>query len=221
MPINRKTSNAPPMRKFIDMTVFDNAAMDIATIGRNIKKLRRDKKLTLKQLSTLSGVSIATISKIENNRISGGFETIYKIARGLGVLVTKIMDAEQAVTRAVVVNKANPKAIHPTLNYDYFPLAHRRNGALNPYEMIIKTHKLPDERDWSIHDGEEVIIVLSGSIELHLEGHGPYRLSSGDSACFDCGIRHAFVSVSEDDARIISLSSLGPATRVNGKLVFS
>jgi transcriptional regulator with XRE-family HTH domain len=148
------------------------------SIGVNIRRYRTAEGLTLKELAEKSGVSIATISKIENGRISGGFETIYKIARGLGVLVTEIIIDDD-------------------------------------------TRELPDLLDWSIHDGEEVVLVLSGKIDLHRENAEPLRLGTGDSACFDSGRRHCFVSVSERPARILSISTRGPATRNAGRLVHS
>ncbi len=193
----------------------------VGVIGENIRKLRTASNLTLKELGALSGVSIATISKIENGKISGGFETIYKIARGLGVLVTEIMAADGSVAEALVVHKGDDEDVHPTTIYDYFPQAYRRNGALNPYLMTIATRQAPDKRDWSVHDGEEVIIVVAGAIDLCLEGHERQRLQTGDSACFDCGIRHAFVCASDEAARIISVSTRGPTTRADGRLVFS
>ncbi len=79
--------------------------------------------------------------------------------------------------------------------------------------MVIHTRTVPDRLDWSIHDGEEVIIVLEGAIELHQEGAPPQLLDTGDSACFDSGRRHCFVSVGKGPARIVSVSTRGPAMR--------
>lgn len=176
-------------------------------IGGAIRRFRETRGLTLKALSERSGVSIATISKIENGKITGGFETIYKIARGLGVLVTDIIAGESADPRPVVLHAADRSDLHPTGLYDYLPQASRRSGALNPYIMVINTRTVPQRRDWSIHDGEEVIIVLSGSIDLHVEGEEIAPLGPGDSACFDCGRRHCFVSTGPEPARIVSVST--------------
>ena len=203
------------------MNANNPSPADTRIVGKNIRNLRAANKLTLKELSRLSGVSIATISKIENSKISGGFETIYKIARGLGVLVTDIMQAETTISETVVVHTSDAEDIHHTEIYDYFPQAHRRNGVLNPYIMRVSTRVAPHMRDWSIHGGEEVIIVLSGAIDLHIEGVEPVRLVAGDSACFDCGQRHAFVCNSPDDAWITSVSTRGPTTCKDGHLVFS
>ena len=191
------------------------------TVGENIRQLRAAAGLTLKQLAAKSGVSIATISKIENGKISGGFETIYKIARGLGVLVTEIIADRSNDDPAVVVHEGNGRDVHKTELYDYYPQAFHTDGLLNTYQMVIHTRHVPDVRDWSIHDGEEVIVVLSGSIDLHVEGLEPHRLDAGDSACFESGARHAFVAIGDSSARILSVSTRGPLTRVGGRLIFS
>lgn len=189
------------------------------SIGASIRRFRLAEGLTLAQLARRSGVSISTISKIENGKILGGFETIYKLARGLGVLVTEIIDAEPEVREPMVVHRGRQTDVHQTGLYDYYPQAIRHAGALNPYLMVVHTRTVPDRLDWSIHDGEEVIIVLEGAIDLHQEGASVLRLDAGDSACFDCGRRHCFVSIGEGPARIVSVSTRGPAMRGGVRLV--
>ncbi len=203
------------------MSAQDSPAPEGLSIGVNIRRYRAAEGLTLKQLAARSGVSIATISKIENGRISGGFETIYKIARGLGVLVTEIIIDDTGGEERLVVHRRDKGNVHRTGLYDYYPQAFRRGGALNPYVMVVHTREPPDPRDWSVHDGEEVVLVLSGSIDLHQENAEPVRLGVGDSACFESGRRHCFVCVSEQHARILSVSTRGPATRTAGRLTYS
>ncbi len=199
---------------------------DPLSVGANIHRFRTEGGMTLKELAEKSGVSIATISKIENGKNSGGFETIYKIARGLGVLVTEIIKPEHGESEAgggqnIVVHRHDDSDLHPTEIYDYFPQAFRQEGSLNPYVMVIHTRAVPDKRDWSIHGGEEVVFVASGAIKLHMEGRAPVRLETGDSACFDSGIRHAFVCTGKGPARIFSVSTRGSSKRINGRRAFS
>jgi transcriptional regulator with XRE-family HTH domain len=183
------------------------------SVGASIRRYRVAEGLTLAELARRSGVSIATISKIENGKITGGFETIYKIARGLGVLVTEIIDGEAEAREPMVVHRGSRSDVHPTGLYDYYPQAVRHAGALNSYLMVIHTRTVPEQIDWSIHNGEEVIIVLEGAIVLHQEGAPPQRLDAGDSACFDCRRRHCFVNAASGLARIVSVSTRGPAMR--------
>ncbi len=191
------------------------------SIGVNIRRYRTAEGLTLKELASRSGVSIATISKIENGKISGGFETIYKIARGLGVLVTEIIIDDTGGREALAVHRGDKADVHRTALYDYYPQAFRRAGALNPYVMVIHAREPPDPRDWSVHDGEEIVLVLSGQIDLHQQDTKAVRLGTGDSACFDSGRRHCFTSVGDRSARILSVSTRGPMTRTAGRLTYS
>jgi transcriptional regulator with XRE-family HTH domain len=179
----------------------------VVSVAQRLRAARRQEGLTLAELAQRSGVSIATISKIETGKISGGFETIYKIARGLGLLVTDIITESGPRRPALTIHRATPGDVHATTLYDYHPQATRPGGALNPYLMVIKTTTVPDPLDWSNHQGEEFVQVLSGTIEIHHAEAGVTRLEAGDSACFDCGPRHAFVSVGEREAVILSVST--------------
>ena len=203
------------------MSKSADPAAKALSIGVNIRRYRTAEGLTLKELADRSGVSIATISKIETGKISGGFETIYKIARGLGVLVTEIIIDHAGGREQMVVHRRSKTDVHRTELYDYYPQAFRRAGALNPYVMVIHTREVPDPLDWSIHDGEEIVVVLSGTIDLHQESAEPVRMGAGDSACFESGRRHCFVTVGKEPAKILSVSTRGPATRTDGRLVYS
>jgi len=55
-----------------------------------VKQVRWDKKMTLKQLSKLSGVSSSSINNIENGIKVPRIDTLCYIARGLGVPVTDL-----------------------------------------------------------------------------------------------------------------------------------
>jgi transcriptional regulator with XRE-family HTH domain len=65
-------------------------------LGQRVKSLRQERELTLKQLAARSGTSSSALSKIENNLISPTFDTVQKIASGLGVGIASLF-AEAAV----------------------------------------------------------------------------------------------------------------------------
>ena len=62
------------------------------TIGENIKRLRREKKLTQKQLGELCGINEANIRKYESGKQIPRLATIEKIAAGLEVDVVDSTD---------------------------------------------------------------------------------------------------------------------------------
>lgn len=182
----------------------------MANVGRHLRQRRLELKLTLVELSEKCGVSFATISKIETGKVSGGFQTIYKIARGLGLLVTDILEPDVDQDEKIVLRRRGEIEPHRTSLYDYYPQATRVHGRLNSSIMVVHTKEVPDRIDWSNHEGEEVVTVLSGSIRLHLDGDEPLFLEKGDSACFDSGIPHAYVCTSTGPAEIIFVSTRPP-----------
>ncbi len=60
-------------------------------IGSKLKKLRKEKALTLHQISQMTGVAKATLSRIENGKVGGNFTTLKKIADALHVSLDELM----------------------------------------------------------------------------------------------------------------------------------
>jgi len=60
---------------------------DRERIGRRIADLRKNKGLTVRELSDKCGVTYQNISKIENGRYSVGIDILSKIAAELGCKV--------------------------------------------------------------------------------------------------------------------------------------
>lgn len=61
-----------------------------ATIGRNIRKLRKSKSLTLKQLNRRTGLSVSLLSQIERAESSASVSSLYKIAAALECRLTEL-----------------------------------------------------------------------------------------------------------------------------------
>lgn len=59
--------------------------------GEALKVLREGYPLTVRELAGRSGVSLSTISGVENNRRAPNPSTVRKLARALGVEPTELM----------------------------------------------------------------------------------------------------------------------------------
>jgi len=60
------------------------------TIGRSIRLRRKDKELTLKQMSRRTGLSISLLSQIERAESSASVASLYKISRALKCPITQL-----------------------------------------------------------------------------------------------------------------------------------
>ncbi|WP_034328675.1 helix-turn-helix domain-containing protein [Alkaliphilus transvaalensis] len=63
-------------------------------IGRRIKSLRKDNKITLKELSEMTNISISFLSDIENERSNPSIERLEEIAKALNTTIAFLMGEE-------------------------------------------------------------------------------------------------------------------------------
>ncbi|MBP5317934.1 MAG: helix-turn-helix transcriptional regulator, partial [Paludibacteraceae bacterium] len=61
-------------------------------VGEKIKGIREDKKLTLEQVAENSGLDIAIVREIEENKNIPSLAPLIKIARALGVRLGTFLD---------------------------------------------------------------------------------------------------------------------------------
>jgi transcriptional regulator with XRE-family HTH domain len=181
----------------------------VASFSQKLKDLRLSTGLTLDEVSGKSGVSISTISKIENQQQKPSFETVLRMARALKInfveMLEPVLGASQNMARRAVTRAAQAP-VYPSEHYTYAVHgAELTRKAMIPLIMRIQTREVPPAEHWSIHAGEEFIYVAEGILEFHTEHYAPAILKPGDSCYLDSTMRHAFVSKGDGDALVISV----------------
>lgn len=178
-------------------------------LGNRLKEVRKAKGLTLSSAGELTGVSISTLSKIENDQVSPSFDIIKKICDGLNVSIEEFVHPGKAegISGRKTITRRGEGVPFTSGQYDYN--AHSteisRKGMV-PFEMRVRSRSTDEFDHWSRHRGEEFVYVLSGAIEVHTEMYSPFRLEKGESSYFDSSMAHLYISVSKQDARILSIS---------------
>jgi len=180
-----------------------------SNMGAEIKAQRLARGWTLEELSARSGVSKAAISKIEKGQSKPSFETLLRIARCLQMNFVEVMEgapASSSVTARLISTKTGEAELFKTDHYDYrVHSAALTRKVMVPLHMTIRNHVPPPPDEWSIHDGEEFIYVLSGVLQFHTEHYAPLTLKPGESCYLDSTMRHAFVALGDEDAEILSI----------------
>ena len=77
-----------------------------------------------------------------------------------------------------------------------------------PDRATIRARAFEEFDGWVRHDSEEFLSVLTGVIRLFTEFYEPVDLRRGDSAHYDATIGHNVISLSEEDAAILWVTSL-------------
>ena len=64
---------------------------DGKAVGRTIRKIRKEKKLSQEVLSGLAGIARTHLTMIENGTKNANFETLWKIAEALGMKPSELV----------------------------------------------------------------------------------------------------------------------------------
>jgi transcriptional regulator with XRE-family HTH domain len=189
----------------------DAAAAAPLDLGERVRALRKAKGWTLEQAAGQAGLARSTLSKIENGQMSPTYDALKKLALGLSISVPQLFTpaAQAQVSGRIVVTKSGEGQAHATATYEHELLA----GALTkkqmlPYRATIRARDLAEFNGWVRHEGEEFLYVLTGVIRLYTEFYEPVDLRRGDSAYYDASMGHNVISLSEEDATILWVTSL-------------
>ena len=176
-------------------------------IAKRIKTLRTKQKITLQQLSDLTGLTRGYLSKIERSKKAPPYSTLNKVARALGIDVGYLISENGealADPRIVFVKNNQGKVVENSgsfYGYTYQTLAPGKLGKnMQPY--IIEPAF--EEKDVFQHEGEEFIYVLEGTHEFVYDGK-TYLMKKGDSVYFDSGIPHTGRSIGKKKAKCLAV----------------
>jgi transcriptional regulator with XRE-family HTH domain len=180
-------------------------------LGDCLRSLRRKHGWTLQDVSTLTGVAVSTLSKVENDQMSLSYDKLLQVCEGLGIHVTELLSGSgkgpSPRTRRSVTQPANTLR-QLTRNYDYYYLATDLvRKRMVPIRAFARARSLEQFGPLTRHAGEEFLIVLKGEIELHTDQYAPVRLKQGESVYIDSTMGHAYLSVGEGDAEMLCICS--------------
>ncbi|MEU8825000.1 XRE family transcriptional regulator [Streptomyces sp. NPDC048636] len=183
-----------------------NIEVMVATVGAQIKVLRKQFGLTLDDLSRRSAVSTGLISQVERGKGNPSFATLVQIAHGLEVPVGRLFHLTEQLSPVVRRDERRALDFHNTGATDpddarYELLTPSLNGALEVIWVETQpghnTSKTPFR-----HSGEEFGIVLSGVKDVILDGVR-HRLHPGDSITYSCSIPHWYENSGDEPSTSI------------------
>ncbi len=180
-------------------------------LGARVRELRKARNWTLEQAATQAGLARSTLSKIENGQMSPTYDALKKLATGLQISVPQLFTApqrEQVIGR-MAITKSGAGTAHATVTYEHELLAEAlTKKQMLPYRARVRARSMDEFDGWVRHDGEEFLYVLTGVVRLYTEFYEPVEMRRGDSAYYDGSMGHNVISVSDEDALILWVTSL-------------
>lgn len=183
----------------------DHPLIDRAQVGARLRVIRKNQKLTLKQLSERSGVALSTLSKMELAQVSVSYEKLAAAARALSVDIAQLFSPAKAGVSAVqptaVSTAIDSAAGYSTGNYEYHPMAGDFPGrSMTPMYARICARELNQFEDYIRHPGQEFAVVLSGRVRIQFETGESISIGCRETAYFNSSIGHIYLAEGQDGA---------------------
>jgi len=172
------------------------AAVSSERLAERVKALRRETGLTLEALAARAGVSRAMLSKVERGEKNPTLIVAARIAGGLGVTLTQLIDAREG--GAVVVTPRGERRVmrDPETGFERQEVLPNLTpppggrGVDLMYDVVPEgstSGELPPLRKGA----EARLVVERGRLRAVIGGSG-HTLEAGDAACFEADAPHRF-----------------------------
>lgn len=171
-------------------------------IGRNVRRLRRRRDLTLDVLAERAGVSKGTVIGVEQARANPSIATLSRLADALGVGVATLIEVDETPQIRIKRRSETPA------------LWSGDSGSQALFLMGTDPPDIVELWDWSLvggdtFDGEahpqgtiEMLTVLEGLLVVAV-GTREQTVEAGDTILFDAVVPHRYANPADQPNRFI------------------
>jgi len=180
-------------------------------IGREVRKFRRARGMTVADLGVATGLSVGMLSKIENGITSPSLTTLQVLSAALSVPVTaffrRFEERREAVHvragEALEIERAGTRAGH---QYNLLGHLGANNSGVVVEPYLITLTAESDVFETFQHEGVELLYILDGEVGYR-HGDRRFHLRPGDSLFFDADAPHGPVELIRLPIRYLSVIS--------------
>ncbi|GAA3169601.1 XRE family transcriptional regulator [Blastococcus jejuensis] len=169
----------------------------LEAVGPRLRALRTERGLTLGALSSTTGISVSTLSRLESGQRKPTLELLLPLARAYQVALDELVDTPAA---------GDPRVRQSPFEHEgvtMVPLT-RHSGGLQAYKQTFPARSRMGDLEQKTHEGYEWMYVLSGRLRLLL-GPRDFVLAAGEVVEFDTRVPHAFANPFPEPAEVLTL----------------
>lgn len=166
----------------------------LADVGPRLRKLRKQRGVTLTELAAATGISKSTLSRLESGQRKPSLELLLPIAHVHGVPLDDLVGAPELGDPRI---RLRPRSRNGRV---VVPLTQQPGG--HAWKVVIPPER--GEPALRTHHGHEWLYVLSGRLRLILAEHD-ITMEPGEAAEFDTRLPHWFGPAGAEPVEILSI----------------
>jgi transcriptional regulator with XRE-family HTH domain len=180
-------------------------------VQARVKKFRKERGLTVRQLAQRAGCTHSYISQIEKGMTAPSLSMVGKLAAALGINVVDLFNEFPNGHDADYYLAKNERK---TINYpdgkvsSQLLVSRITTRKMEPLVSAIQPGGSSDEAEKMVHPSgtEEFVLVLKGEIEFKVNGK-EMCLKEGDTLSFDGTLPHSWVNGTKKKAEVLFVFS--------------
>lgn len=169
-------------------------------ISSNLKKIRKDRSLSLENLAQMSGVSKSMLAQIERQESNPTVNTLWKIALALNISFTSLIEGEDEEIKIVKNSEITP-LVEDEKRFILYPVFPYDNQS--KFEVLFIEIEKDGISYSQAHDNEtyEYIVVYQGKMAVKLNNE-EYVLSAGESIKYQANVNHSYQNVGDEQVKL-------------------
>jgi transcriptional regulator with XRE-family HTH domain len=175
-------------------------------LGKKIQHLRKERRMTLGEISQKTGIDQATLSRIENGKMTGTLHSHMKIAEALQIPFPSLYESALSEVDKAREHTAREKVetfSHSTGAEAQLLASGILRKKMLPTLLKLKTGGKTTEEIYP-SQSERFVYVLKGAIEVTLAGEKKL-LKQGQSLYFDASKPHSMKNASRSGSELLSV----------------
>lgn len=184
----------------------------VPPIGEAIRRLRKQKGMSIQDLADASGVSVGMLSQIERDRANPSLRILTSIREALAVPVSALFDEPPAAAR-------DPEFVRRAADHARLDLGSIRKELLSPRDSRALQFMVLDLSPHATSGGQPISyasqkggLVLQGALELRVGGEEAV-LQPGDSFLFDGTLPHSLRNPIDAPSQVLWIIVTAPPER--------
>jgi transcriptional regulator with XRE-family HTH domain len=169
-------------------------------VGHQLRAMRKARRLSIRSLAEISGLSVNTLSLIENGKTSPSVNTLSQLAQSLNVPIPAFFEIKRKRQIAYQKTGERKQIVFAQGQLENLSEGMPRMGS-EPFIMRLEPNASSGAEP-IIYGGRQFIYCLEGFITYTIEGE-IYPLAPGDSLIFDAYTPHFWRNTAPTNARAL------------------
>lgn len=173
-------------------------------IYERIRKFRKEKKITLKELSEKTHLSVSFLSQVERGVSSMTITSLRKIVDALGVSMSELIEVDEKKT--FVNRKDNQRLLNLEKSFiSYTQLSGKFDGRKLESVLLTMEPNYCEQEDME-HEGEEFYYIMNGTAIFIINGE-EYEIEKGEVIHFPSTLTHRTINRENEELVMLCVST--------------